>query len=205
MEWLKELIEKHTKDGVLDQEALVKNVNETFPKYAVPKEDFNTVNEAKKTLEQDIKTRDKQIQDLKAAAGDTEKLNQKIAETEAANKKMKEEYESKIREMTLDSAIRQKLTDTKYPDLLSGKFDRSKMVINADGTVTGIDEQLAVIKESYKDLFVPAASGKDPKNQGQTGTAGNRRQELEKIISNTALPLPQRIAARNELEKMKEE
>jgi len=205
MEWLKELIEKHTKDGVLDQDALMKNVKETFPKYAVPKEDFNTVNEAKKTLEQDIKTRDKQIQDLKAAAGDAEKLNQKIAETEAANKQMKADYEAKIREMTLDSAIRQKLTDTKYPDLLSGKFDRSKLVINADGTVTGIDEQLGAIKESYKDLFIPAATGKDPRNQGQAGAATGRRQELEKVIADTALPLPQRIAARNELESMKEE
>lgn len=170
MEWLKALIDKHTKDGVLDSENLMKEIKTEFPKYAVPKDDFNTLNETKKTLEGQIAERDKQLKDLGAKVKDNDELSKQIAELQETNKKTKEDYEARIKDMTIDSAIKAKLTDTKYPDLLSGKFDRTKLTVNADGTVTGIDEQLTGIKEAYKDLFVPPVIGKDPKNQGQSGS-----------------------------------
>nr|DAI96714.1 MAG TPA: minor structural protein [Caudoviricetes sp.] len=165
MEWLKALIEKHTKDGVLNTEELMKEVNTEFPKYAVPKEDFNKVNETKKTLESQITERDKQLKDLGAKVKDNDDLSKQIADLQETNKKTKAEYDTKIKDMNIDSAIKAKLSDTKYPDLLVGKFDRSKLLVADDGTVTGIDEQLTGIKETYKELFTPIVSGKDPKNK----------------------------------------
>lgn len=50
MEWLKNLIEAHTKDGKLDTEALMTAMNTEFPKYAVPKDTYNTLAEAKNSL-----------------------------------------------------------------------------------------------------------------------------------------------------------
>lgn len=47
---------------------------------------------------------------------------------------------------------------------LSAKFDKSKLTIEKDGTIKGLDEQLASIKENYNDLFVPEAQGQNPAN-----------------------------------------
>lgn len=132
----------------------------------IPKDKFNEVNEAKKQLESDLKDRDKQLKDLGEKAKGNEELSKQIAELQETNKKTAGEYEAKLKDITINSAIQAKLTDTKYSDLLTGKFDRTKLSVAADGTVVGIDEQLAVIKETYKDLFTPVVSGRQPNNTG---------------------------------------
>ena len=166
MEWLKAILEKATvKDGVLDIDALLETIKTEFPKNAVPKTEFNTLNDTKKDLEQQIKDRDKQLKDLQDKAKGNEELEKTIKELQDTNKTTKDQYEVKIKEMTISAAIQAKLTDTKYPDLLMTKFDKTKLVMNADGTVTGIDEQLTTIKETYKDLFVPPVTGKEPYNK----------------------------------------
>jgi septal ring factor EnvC (AmiA/AmiB activator) len=97
MDWLKELIEKHTKDGVLNQEALIKDVNKEFPKYAVPKDKYNEVSEAKKQLETDIVERDKQLKDLGDKAKDNEDLENQIKELQETNKKLKQNMKQRLR------------------------------------------------------------------------------------------------------------
>jgi len=74
MEWLKKLIEKHTKDGKLDTEACMAEVKTEFPKQAVPKVKYNELSEAKKKLETDIAARDTQLNELKKTAGASEEL-----------------------------------------------------------------------------------------------------------------------------------
>ncbi|HBB29325.1 MAG TPA: hypothetical protein DC000_08775 [Clostridiales bacterium] len=79
MDWLKELIEKATvTDGKLDIEALMKEINAEFPKNAVPKADFNTLNDTKKDLEGQIKDRDKQLKDLGEKVKDNDDLSKQI-------------------------------------------------------------------------------------------------------------------------------
>ena len=110
-------------------------------------------------------------------------------------------YEAEIKDLKLDSAIRAKLADTKYPELLAGKIDRTKLTLNADGTVSGIDEQVTVLKGTYRDLFTPSVSGKAPGNNGNPTPSGNtgRAAELQKIIDDPSTSFVNRIAARNEL------
>jgi len=132
----------------------------------IPKARFDEVNETKKELEQQIQGRDNQLKELQKKAKGNEELEKRIQELQEANKATKEQYEAKIRDMTINAAIQSKLTDAKYPDLLLTKFDRSKLSIAEDGTVLGVDEQLAVLKEQYKDLFKPDVKGKEPVNIG---------------------------------------
>lgn len=134
----------------------------------IPKARFDEVNETKKELEQQIRERDEQLKELQEKAKGNEELEKTIKELQEANKATKEQYEAKIRDMTIDAAIQSKLTDAKYPDLLISKFDKSKLSIAEDGTVLGIDEQLAVLKEQYKDLFKPDVKGKEPNNIGSS-------------------------------------
>ena len=134
----------------------------------IPKARFDEVNETKKELEQQIQERDNQLKELQKKAKGNEELEKRILELQEANKVTKEQYEAKIREMTITAAIQSKLTDAKYPDLLLTKFDRSKLSIAEDGTVLGIDEQLTTLKEQYKDLFKPDLKGREPNNTGGT-------------------------------------
>ncbi|SHH54877.1 Phage minor structural protein GP20 [Caloranaerobacter azorensis DSM 13643] len=134
----------------------------------IPKARFDEVNETKKELEQQIKERDKQLKELQDKVKGNEELERTIKELQEANKATKEQYEAKIKDMTINAAIQSKLTDAKYPELLISKFDKSKLSVAEDGTVLGIDEQLATLKERYKDLFKPDIKGKDPNNTGRS-------------------------------------
>jgi TolA-binding protein len=134
----------------------------------IPKARFDEVNETKKELEQQIQERDNQLKDLQGKVKGNEELEKTIKELQEANKATKEQYEDKIKDMTITAAIQSKLTDAKYPDLLLTKFDRSKLSIAEDGTVLGIDEQLTTLKEQYKDLFKPDLKGREPNNTGGT-------------------------------------
>ena len=79
MEWLEELLKNAVvTDGKLDVTALMAAVKKEFPNHAVPKNDFNTVSEAKKKLEADIKERDKQLENLKKETGDAQELQEKM-------------------------------------------------------------------------------------------------------------------------------
>lgn len=134
----------------------------------IPKARFDEVNDAKKDLEQQLKDRDKQLDDLSKKVKDNEELSKQIKDLQDANKATRDQYEAKINDMKIEAAIRDKLTDTKYPDLLITKFDKSKLVVGADGTVSGIDEQLTGLKEIYKDLFTPDVKGNPPYNKDKT-------------------------------------
>lgn len=68
MEWLKELLKKAGVDeSKID--GLVSDVNKELPKHFVAKQQYNEVAEAKKKLETDVAERDKQLDELKKAAG----------------------------------------------------------------------------------------------------------------------------------------
>lgn len=149
----------------------------------IPKARFDEVNTAKADLEKQVADRDKQLKTLKDEAKDSEVLQAKIAELEDANK--------------------DQLLDCKYPDLVADKFDRTKLILAEDGTVSGLSEQLKAVKETYKELFTPPVSGKTPPNNGRTTpqVTGDkaRREQLEKLINDPKTRLADRIAARNEL------
>lgn len=155
----------------------------------IPKSRFDEVNTAKADLEKQVADRDKQLKVLKDEAKDSEALQNT--------------YEDKIRDMKLTSAIKDQLTDCKYPELVADKIDRTKLILAEDGTVSGLTDQLKTVKETYKELFTPPVSGKTPPNNGKTtpqvtGDA-TRREQLEKLINDPNTRLSDRIAARNEL------
>lgn len=196
--------EELTAKGLTEEQA--KAVMEIYTeemKGYIPKSRFDEVNTAKADLEKQVADRDKQLKTLKDEAKDSEALQSKITELEEANKQTKKEYEAKIRDMKLTSAIKDQLTDCKYPDLVADKFDRSKLILADDGSVSGLAEQLKTVKETYKELFIPPVSGKTPPNNGKTSpqgaSGGDRKTELEKLINDPKTRLSDRIAARNEL------
>ena len=120
----------------------------------IPRAKFNELNEKVKSLEKEIATRDEQLKDLGEKAKGNEELTKQIAALTEANTKTKAEYEAKLKDITLNTAIEKALTanQAKYVDLLVGKIDKSKLVLDGE-KVIGLDEQITGLKEAFKDLF----------------------------------------------------
>ena len=62
----------------------------------IPRERFNEVNEAKKSLDAQLKERDKQLKDLQSKAGDNEELKKQIASLQEQNKAAAKEYKASL-------------------------------------------------------------------------------------------------------------
>ncbi|MHB8063518.1 MAG: phage scaffolding protein [Ruminiclostridium sp.] len=133
---------------------------------------YNALVTERDGLKEDLNVANTTIGTLKKDNKDNATLQQTIKDHEETIKTLKTTYEGKVKEMTINTAIQSKLTDAKYPELIVGKFDKTKLSIADDGTVLGIDEQLTTIKETYKDLFKPIVKGKDPNNNNTNHNGG---------------------------------
>lgn len=126
----------------------------------IPIARFNQVNDTKKQLEEDIKTRDKQLKELKDNAKDSEELKTKITELQEANNVAKTEYEKKITKQQKDFAVSEALraVGAKNNKAVMGLLDLD--VIKLDGKdLLGLKEQLDKLKESDSYLFGEDGSG----------------------------------------------
>ncbi|PAE20511.1 hypothetical protein CHH80_10890 [Bacillus sp. 7504-2] len=154
MDWLKEIlknagIEESKIDGI------VANINKEVPKHLIPKDKYNDLADAKKKLETDIADRDKQLEELKKV--DAKDLQAKIDELQKANETAKTEYETKLKETQLTSALKLALAGKVHDaDLVTSLIDKTKIELGDDGNVAkGLDEQIKELQTSKSFLFVP--------------------------------------------------
>lgn len=165
MEWIKSILEKHVgEDGKLNLDEAIKDINKDAPKNVVPKEQYNTISTAKTQLEADLKDRDKQLETLSKSTGNAEELQKTIAELQEANKQAQKDYEVKLADLKYDAAIEKALANAVHPDLVQAKIDRTKLKLNEDGSITGLDEQVTGLKKTYADQWKPEKTGKTPAN-----------------------------------------
>lgn len=136
----------------------------------VPKSRYDNVEEEKKTLQATISERDKQLVELKKNAGDNEDLKKQIRDLQDANKAAKTEYDKKMKDMRLSTAIQIAIAaDAQDVGIVSGLFDKSKLILGDDGKVTGLDEQLTALKKDKPFLFKdgkPKGKGYEPNGGG---------------------------------------
>jgi len=188
VEWLKELLKKAgIEDSKLDQ--IVGDINKTLPEHFVPKARYNEVAEAKKKLETDVAERDKQLDELKKAAGASEELRAQIQKLQDENRQAKEKYEADLKELKLSTAIKAAIAGKAHDeDLVAGLFDRNKLVLDGD-KVVGLEEQLKALQESKAFLFKQDNSQQQQPgfhiggNGGQPPTVNN--DQLAAIFGNT--------------------
>ncbi|MGN6710716.1 phage scaffolding protein [Anaerocolumna jejuensis] len=153
MQWLLDLITKHTKDGVLDTEALTKEINTEFPKYAVPKNEFNEANEKLKTANATIET-------LKKDNGDNETLQGTIKTHEATIKKLQDEAANTSKTYALKEQLSKSgVLDPDYLIYKQGGLD--KFNFDKEGKPIGIEDMLKPLKEdkAMTHLFQSGKSG----------------------------------------------
>ena len=132
---------------------------------------------------------------------DNEELQKTIKTHEATIRQLKADHDKEMKDMKLDAAISKALSsnNVKHPDLLSGRIDRAKLILSEDGTVSGLDEQMKGLKETYKDLFGSAVSGTEPDNPDVKST-GNTT--FDALVKNADTMTAEEVAAQfAEMEK----
>lgn len=144
----------------------------------IPKTRFDEVNDAKKKAEDLVKDRDKQLEDLKKSTGNAEELQKQIADLQEANKVAAKKYADDLKQMQKDNAIEKGITaaNGKNPKAIRALLDESKIIVNDDGTTTGLTEQLDALAKAEDSNFlfnssVPNVKGMTP-GKGKDG-AGN--------------------------------
>ncbi|WP_138496343.1 phage scaffolding protein [Paenibacillus pinistramenti] len=146
----------------------------------VPKARFDEINTAKKSAEDTLKDRDKQLEDLKKSAGDNETLKKQIETLQGENKATKEQYEAKVKDLQLTTAIKLALAGQAHdPDIVAGLLDKSKIELDDSGAVKGgLDDQVKALRESKGFLFAqkeeakPTFKGAKPPEGGGAGGSG---------------------------------
>lgn len=126
----------------------------------VEKSKHEEISEENKTLKTQVKDRDKQLETLKASAGDNEELKKQIETLQTENTAAKERYEAEMKDLKLTTAIKLAVAGKVHDEeIAAGLFDRSKLVLGADGKVAGLEEQLKSLQKEKAFLFkedVPA-------------------------------------------------
>lgn len=151
-----------TEDQAAKAEVESKKELETY----VPKTRFDEVNNSKKQLENDIKERDTQLEGLKKSSGDNEALSKQIETLQTDNKAAKEKYENDLKDLKVSNAIKLAVSDkAQDADLVAGLFDKSKIILNDDGKVVGLEDQLKDLQTNKAFLFKPIENNQDPKPQ----------------------------------------
>jgi SMC interacting uncharacterized protein involved in chromosome segregation len=148
----------------------------------VPKARFDEVNNQKKELKTQVDTLTETSKKFEAMQADVVKWKSEAEQVPALKKKMEEwetssktitdeltkskaqleeyqkketDWQSKLKTTKIDSAIEKALitNNAKYPELIKAKVDMSKIELDDQGTIKGLDDQLKTMRETYKDLF----------------------------------------------------
>lgn len=146
------------------------------------KADFDSVNEAKKALEQQMKDRDKDIADLKKSAADNADLSKKYqelqdkytADTAALNKAMADSRKNSA----VDMAILQ--AKGKNAKAIKALIDMEKITLKEDGALEGLD--LEELKKTDSYLFEDVKSG----IEGTGFTSGTQAAGFDDLNSQVA-------------------
>lgn len=151
--------------GLTEEQAA--NVMKALDGNYVTKARFDEVNNENKTLKTTVADRDKQLETLKAAAGDNEALQKQIKDLQDTNKAEKKRHEDEMKDLRLTNAIKLAVAGKVHDeDLAAGLFDRTKLVLSDDGKVSGLEEQLKEIQKTKAFLFKGSQGGYQPAGGG---------------------------------------
>lgn len=163
MEWIKAILAKHTKeDGTVDADAANAEIDQEFPKNAVPKDQYNNLSsqltEANKTLKSlEEKTKDnpdvqKELSDLKEKAESLEKENA---------------------DLKISGQVTAALQAVGAKDIEYATFKLGKLEIDKDGKVKDLDSKVKDLQSNLPDYFAKAdESSADAQSSNQQQTAG---------------------------------
>lgn len=139
----------------------------------VSKGDLDTAKAEKEQLQTLIAARDRQLEELKKAGGDSEELKKQIEDLQKANKEDAKKHADELKELRLTNAIKLAVAGKVHDeDMAAALFDRTKLVLTEEGSVAGLEEQLKSIRESKSFLFKDGAGEQGGSADGPQGKGG---------------------------------
>lgn len=131
-------------------------------------------------LKTQVGDRDKQLETLKASAGDNEDLQKQIADLQADNAKAKETHLSEITQLKVDFAVEKALTGAKAKNIKAVKalLDLEDAKLDKEGNVKGLSEQIEKLTtaDDTKFLFDTSQQTQQPAFKGfQPGVSAQQK------------------------------
>ena len=182
LDWLKPIL------GDAYTEEIDSKIAAEIGKGFVARADFNEVSTAKKKLEQDVATRDQQLEDLKKSTGDAAALQEQITTLQNQNAEAKKTYEAELARVRLDGAVEAALTaagaknniavkalladflkDAKLDDsgAVKGLTAEIEKLAKADATAFLFNTADGNAQQQFKGMQPGAAGGKTPPPAGK--------------------------------------
>lgn len=153
LDWLKTIL------GDAYTEEIDTKVSKEIGTSFVSKADFNGVNTEKKRLEDEVKTRDGQLETLKNSTGDVEGLKKQVADLQAGNEGKDKAHAAEIKQLKVITAVDAALAVAKAKNSKAVKalldLDMENVELGDDGRVKGLDDKIKQLQgaEDSKFLF----------------------------------------------------
>ncbi|UAW07811.1 minor structural protein [Psychrobacillus phage PVJ1] len=141
----------------LDKESVDKIMGEHGKSVESQKTKVTDLTTERDDYKNQLAQRDKDLKELKKQADGSEELQTKFAQLQTKYDTEKGEYEQKLKDTQLSSAIKLALAGKVHDtDIATTLLDKQLIELDAEGKVTkGLDEQLKTLQESKPFLFVP--------------------------------------------------
>ena len=151
---LSELLKKH-KDGTIDDAQFEAELNKALPEDWIPKSKYNELSESKKLSDENLKKANATLEALRGKAGLSDEYKAQIDKLKEEAKKAEETHKATVAQMKRDSAIESALTLAKARNTKAVRalLDEGKLVLNDDGSLSGLKEQIEAVKKDNAFLF----------------------------------------------------
>lgn len=151
---LSELLKKH-KNGDIDDATFEAELNKALPEDWIPKSKYNELSESKKLSDENLKKANATLEELKAKAGLSDEYKTQIDALKKQAKEAEEAHKATVAQMKRDSAIDSALASAKARNskAVRALLDEGKLVLNEDGTLSGLKEQIEAVKKENAFLF----------------------------------------------------
>ena len=166
---LSELLEKYRKGEIADVSAFESELTKggLYEGY-IPKDKFDEKNGEAKKLKEQLDSQTQLVNELKEKGNLSDEYKTQIDQLKASLEKKDSDYKAEIAGMRKNSAIEKALSEAKAKEskAVMPYLDQAKILVNDDGSITGLKEQLETIKKEHSFLFETEESDPD-------GSAGN--------------------------------
>lgn len=139
-------------------------------------------------LKTQVGDRDKQLETLKASAGDNADLKKQIEDLQTENATAKANHESELNQLKIDFAVEKALTGAKAKNIKAVKalLELGEAKLDKDGNVKGLDEQIEKLRSGDDTKFLFEAQKQQKQQQNfkgfQPGASGEQKPgEGEKV------------------------
>ena len=118
-------------------------------------------------LKTQVGDRDKQLETLKASAGDNADLKKQIEDLQTENATAKATHESELNQLKIDFAVEKALTGAKAKNIKAVKalLELGEAKLDKDGNVKGLDEQIEKLRSGDDTKFLFEAQKQQKQQQ----------------------------------------